>query len=208
MPIVSCFKKLTCLFITVEATIQPRLKNALSADQWTPVVGVLLLLCCFHEIYLNDLQGIGNTSQKKHAGWLYSREYIYIFTNFSEGTAFLLQGLTYNDEVTVNPLLRPPLKQAPPFQRRKVNKPHPPLHPYSSQTMFSRLRHPLPSPYYLSARFASRFFFSLTPIFSPFSPKAEPGPRLKCVCPCDIVNSLYFPLKEVVVNRYYKRYVH
>ena len=36
---------------------------------------------------------------------------IYIFfTNILEGTAFLLQGLTYNDEVTLNPLLSPPLK--------------------------------------------------------------------------------------------------
>ena len=40
--------------------------------------------------------------------------------------------------------------------------------------------HSLPFPYpdHLSARFARRFFFSPTPVFSPFSPKAEPGPRL------------------------------
>ena len=68
MPIVSCFKRLNCLFITVEVIIQPRLKNPLSAVQWTPVVGVLLLLCCFHEIYSSDLLGIGNTKQNKH-GW-------------------------------------------------------------------------------------------------------------------------------------------
>ena len=42
----------------------------------------------------------------------------------------------------------------------------------------SRLRHPFPSPDDLSARFARRFFFSPTPIFSPFSPNVEPGPRL------------------------------
>ena len=203
MPIVSCFKKLTCLFITVEVTIQPRLKNALSADKWTPVVGVLLLLCCFHEIYLNDLQGIGNTSQKKHASWLYSREYIYIFTNFSEGTAFLLQGLTYNDVGTVNPLLRPLSNKRPLFRGKLISPTLPSiliLHkqcfPGSATLYPPHTTSPLAS--------LADFFFSPTPIFSPFSPKAEPGPRLKCLCPCDIVNSLYFPLKEVVVNRYYK----
>ena len=41
--------------------------------------------------------------------------------------------------------------------------------------------HPFHIPYYLSTRFAGRFvyfFFSPTPIFSPFSHNAEPGPRL------------------------------
>ena len=36
-------------------------------------------------------------------------------------------------------------------------------------------RHPFPSPDYL---FAGQFYFSPTPIFSPFPPNAEPGPRL------------------------------
>ena len=40
------------------------------------------------------------------------------------------------------------------------------------------VRHPFSSPDYLSARFARRFFFSPTPIFSPFSHNAKPGPRL------------------------------
>ena len=40
--------------------------------------------------------------------------------------------------------------------------------------------HSLPFSYpdHLWARFARRFFFSPTPVFSPFSPNAEPGPRL------------------------------
>ena len=40
--------------------------------------------------------------------------------------------------------------------------------------------HSLPFSYpdHLWACFARRFFFSPTPVFSPFSPKAEPGPRL------------------------------
>ena len=88
MPIVSCFKRLNCLFITVEVIIQPRLKNPLSVVQWTPVVGVLLLLCCFHERYSSDLMGIGNTKQKKHDWPVQSGIYI-IFNNISEGTAFL-----------------------------------------------------------------------------------------------------------------------
>ena len=45
MPIASCFKRPTCLFffITVEVTIQLRLKSAQSADQWTPIMGVLFI---------------------------------------------------------------------------------------------------------------------------------------------------------------------
>ena len=43
-----------------------------------------------------------NIKQNKQ-GWFYSREYIYIFTNISEGTAFLLQGLTYNLTSYVRP---------------------------------------------------------------------------------------------------------
>ena len=35
-----------------------------------------------------------NIKQKKQ-GWFYSRECIYIFTNISEDTTFLLQGVTY-----------------------------------------------------------------------------------------------------------------
>ena len=42
----------------------------------------------------------------------------------------------------------------------------------------SRLRNPFSSPDDLSARFAHRFFFSPTSIFSPFSPNGESGPRL------------------------------
>ena len=31
--------------------------------------------------------------KQKKQGWFYSRDYIYIFTNISESTAFLFQGL-------------------------------------------------------------------------------------------------------------------
>ena len=37
--------------------------------------------------------------KQKKQGWFYSREYyIYIFTIISKGAAFLLQGLTHNEE--------------------------------------------------------------------------------------------------------------
>ena len=39
-----------------------------------------------------------NIEQTKQ-GLFYGREYIVFFTNISEGTAFLLQGITYNDKV-------------------------------------------------------------------------------------------------------------
>ena len=42
------------------------------------------------------------------------------------------------------------------------------------QRHISRLRHPFPSPDYLSARFA-------TPIFFPFSLNADPSPRLQAI---------------------------
>ena len=68
MPIVSCFKSLALLFITVEVTIQPWLKNTLSCRPMNPGCGSLVtaLLFSFHEIYSSDLLGIGNTNQKKH----------------------------------------------------------------------------------------------------------------------------------------------
>ena len=46
MPIVSCFLRLTglFLFIMVEVTIQPQLKNVQLAAQWAPTMGVLLSL--------------------------------------------------------------------------------------------------------------------------------------------------------------------
>ena len=39
--------------------------------------------------------------KQKKQGWFYGREYIYIYilTNILEGTVFLFQGLTYNEEV-------------------------------------------------------------------------------------------------------------
>ena len=45
MPIVPLFKRLTCLilFTKVEVIIQPPLKKAQSAAQWTPPMGVLLI---------------------------------------------------------------------------------------------------------------------------------------------------------------------
>ena len=47
------------------------------------------------------------------------------------------------------------------------------------QRHVSRLRHSFPSPDWLSARFARRFFFfTLAYFFPPFSHSAEPGPRL------------------------------
>ena len=47
------------------------------------------------------------------------------------------------------------------------------------QRHVSRLRYPLPSSDYLSARFARQLFFFFHPrrLFSPFSRNAEPGPR-------------------------------
>ena len=45
MLIVSCFLRLSGLFLFIEVTIQPWLKNAHSAAQWTPTMGVLLNLC-------------------------------------------------------------------------------------------------------------------------------------------------------------------
>ena len=103
MPIVSCFKRLNCLFITVEVIIQPRLKNPLSAVQWTPVVGVLLLLCCFHEIYSSDLLGIGNTKQNKHGWPVQSGIYIYIFYQYFGRHGLPSSGSYIQCEVTVNP---------------------------------------------------------------------------------------------------------
>ena len=46
----------------------------------------------------NGEPGLPLIEQKKQ-GWFYSREYKFFVTNISEGTAFLLKGLTYNDEV-------------------------------------------------------------------------------------------------------------
>ena len=104
MPIVSCFKRLNCLFITVEVIIQPRLKNPLSAVQWTLVVGVLFLLWCYHGICSSDLLGIGNTKQKKHSRLnLFTVGNIYIFYEYFGRHGLPSSGSYIQCEVTVNP---------------------------------------------------------------------------------------------------------
>ena len=54
MPIVSCFKRLTCLFVFImlEVIIQLRLKKAQLAAQWTPSMEILFDLYIMFEIQL------------------------------------------------------------------------------------------------------------------------------------------------------------
>ena len=54
----------------------------------------------FHIILHSAVHTYDFCIKQKRQGWFYSRKYIYIFfTNISEGTSFLLQGLTYSDGV-------------------------------------------------------------------------------------------------------------
>ena len=169
MPIVSCFKKLTCLFITVEVTIQPRLKNALSADQWTPVVGVLLLLCCFHAIYLNDLQGIGNTSQKKHAGWLYSWEYIYFLLIFRKARPSFFRVLHIMMRLQI--LFWAPLSNKRPLFKGGKSKAPPSLP--SILILYKQCLQALPPFTLPRLPLRSPIFFRPRRFFSPFPPNAS-----------------------------------
>ena len=57
---------------------------------------------------------------------------------------------------------------------------------------------PFPSPDYLSTRFTGRFFFSPTPIFSPFFHNVEPGPRLIYTWILKIKSQLTFALFAAV----------
>ena len=50
-------------------------------------------------ILIKDLISNKWKFKQKKQGWFHSQEYVYISTNISEGTAFLLEGLTYNEEV-------------------------------------------------------------------------------------------------------------